>query len=116
MGYIIAFDDIDGTATGIAVNAVSNQQVSVPVTVRNDAGAVLTKDTITLPPSVHCAFTLGMDRFQNISNILNLTPRRALQSGRCGFAFPPVPRLPTPRCRHWRDRWRGGQATALSCS
>jgi hypothetical protein len=49
MGYIIAFDNIDGTATGIAVNAVSNQQVSVPVTVHNDAGAVLTKDTITLP-------------------------------------------------------------------
>ena len=72
MGYIIAFDNTNGTATGIAVNAVSSQQVSIPVTIRNDAGTVLTNDTITLAPNGHYAFTLGIDRYQNIPNILNI--------------------------------------------
>jgi hypothetical protein len=61
--YIIAFDNTDGTATGIAVNAVSSQQVNVPVTVRDDTGIQLATDTITLAPNGHFAFTLGTDRY-----------------------------------------------------
>ncbi len=68
-GYIIAFDNTNGTATGIAVNAVSSQQVSVPATLRNDAGTVLGNNTITLSPNGHSAFTLGIDKFQNIPNV-----------------------------------------------
>jgi hypothetical protein len=70
--YIIAFDNTNGTATGIALNAVSSQQVSVPVTVRNDAGTALTGDTITLAPNGHYAFTLGVDRYQSVPNIGNI--------------------------------------------
>jgi hypothetical protein len=62
-GYIIAFDNTNGTATGIALNAVSSQQVSVPVTVRNDTGAIIANDAITLAPNGHYAFTLGTDRY-----------------------------------------------------
>jgi hypothetical protein len=29
-GYIVAFDNTNGTATGVALNAVSGQQVNVP--------------------------------------------------------------------------------------
>ena len=72
IGYIIAFDNTNGTATGIAVNAVSSQQVSVPVTVRNGAGTQLFNDTITLAPNGHYAFTLGVDRYQNVPNILTI--------------------------------------------
>jgi len=61
--YIIPFDNTSGKATGIALNAVSSQQVSVPVTVRDDAGTALFNDTITLAANGHYAFTLGTDRY-----------------------------------------------------
>ena len=78
MAYIIAFDNTNGTATGIAVNVVTpqgqTQPVSIPVTVRNDAGLALSGGTITLvlAPNGHYAFTLGIDQFQNVPNILNI--------------------------------------------
>jgi hypothetical protein len=62
-GYIIAFDNTNGTATGIAVNAVSSQQVNVPVIVRDDTGAQIATDTIALAANGHYAFTLGTDRY-----------------------------------------------------
>ena len=62
-GYIIAFDNTNGTATGIAVNAVSAAQISVPVIVRDDAGNQIAADTITLAANGHYAFTLGTDRY-----------------------------------------------------
>ena len=62
-GYIIAFDNTGGTATGIAVNAVSAGQVNIPVTVRDSTGATIASDTITLNPNGHYAFTLGTDRY-----------------------------------------------------
>ncbi len=40
-GYLIAFDNTNSTATGIALNSVSAQSVVVPVIVRNDAGAII---------------------------------------------------------------------------
>ena len=61
--YIIPFDNTSGKATGIALNAVSTHQVSVPVTVRNDVGMALFNDTITLAANGHYAFTLGTDRY-----------------------------------------------------
>ena len=68
-GYIIPFDNTNGTSTGIAVNVVSSQQVSIPVTVRNDTGGALFNDSITLAPNGHYAFTLGTDRYQFALNI-----------------------------------------------
>jgi hypothetical protein len=38
-GYVLAFDNTNGTFTGVALNAVSAQQVNVPVTVRDDGSA-----------------------------------------------------------------------------
>jgi len=61
--YILAFDNTNGTATGVAVNAVSTQQVNVPVTVRDDTGATIATDTITVAANGHYAFTLGTDRY-----------------------------------------------------
>ena len=62
-GYIIAFDNTNGTATGIAVNAVSAAQVNIPVMVRDRHGAQIATDTITLNANGHYAFTLGTDRY-----------------------------------------------------
>ena len=58
-GFLIAFDNTNGTATGIAVNTVSSQSVNVPVIVRDDAGNQLTTDTLNLNANGHLAFTLG---------------------------------------------------------
>ena len=62
-GYILAFDNTNGTATGIAVNNASAQQASIPVTVRDDSGNSLATDTLTVAPNGHVAFTLGSDRY-----------------------------------------------------
>ncbi len=67
--YLIAFDNTNGTATGIAVNAVSAQQVNVPVTVRDSTGATIATDTIALSANGHYAFTLVTDRYPATANI-----------------------------------------------
>jgi len=57
--YILAFDNTGGRATGIAINVVSSQQVTVPVVVRNDAGNQIDSDTLTLAGNAHLSFVLG---------------------------------------------------------
>ena len=71
--YILAFDNTNGTATGVAVNSVSTApEVNVPVVVRDETGTQIAADVITMAPYGHYAFTLGSDKFQNIPNILNM--------------------------------------------
>jgi hypothetical protein len=92
-GYVIAFDNTNGTATGVALNAVSAQQVNVPVVVRNDAGAQIATDTITLAANGHYAFTLVFDRYPATANIRGTiefaTPAGA-QIGALGIRIPNV--------------------------
>jgi hypothetical protein len=68
-GYIIAFDNTNGTATGIAVNAVSTGQVSIPVTIRDSAGATIGIDNLTLNANGHTQFTLGTDKYLSAANM-----------------------------------------------
>ena len=71
--YVLAFDNTNGTATGIAVNSVSTAiQVSIPVVVRDEAGNQIATDILTMAANGHSAFTLGVDKFQNVPNILNI--------------------------------------------
>jgi sugar lactone lactonase YvrE len=67
--YFIAFDNTNGTSTGIAVNAVSAGPVSIPVVVRDDAGGHLAIDTLNLAANGHAAFTLALDKYPNTANI-----------------------------------------------
>ncbi|HTM14238.1 MAG TPA: putative Ig domain-containing protein [Bryobacteraceae bacterium] len=91
--YVIAFDNTKGTATGIALNAVSMEQVSIPVTVRNDKGATIATDTITLATNGHYAFTLGTDKYPAAATIRGTiefdTPPGA-QIGALGIRIPAV--------------------------
>ena len=93
-GYIIAFDNTNGTYTGIAVNAVSTGQVNIPVTVRDSTGATIAADTITLNANGHYAFTLVTDRYPGTANIRGTiefdTPAGA-QIGALGIRVPNVP-------------------------
>jgi len=68
-GYIIAFDNTNGTATGIAVNAVSAGPVSVPVTVRDATGAPIGTGSIPLSANGHTQFTLAVDGYFTTANI-----------------------------------------------
>ena len=90
-GYIIAFDNTKGTASGVALNAVSAQRVSVPVVVRDETGAQIATDTITLNANGHYAFTLGTDRYSPTANIRGTvefdTPAGA-QIGALGIRIP----------------------------
>jgi hypothetical protein len=67
--YILAFDNTAGTATGIALNSVSSQAVSVPVIVRDDTGAQIANDTLNLAANGHLAFTLVSDKYAATANI-----------------------------------------------
>ncbi len=90
-GYVIAFDNTNGTATGIALNAVSTQAVSVPVVVRNDAGTQIATDSITLSPNGHTQFTLVTDKYPATANIRGTiefdTPAGA-RTGALGIRIP----------------------------
>jgi Putative Ig domain len=68
-GFVIAFDNTAGTATGIAVNSVSAQAVNVPVIVRDDMGNQIATDTLNLAAKGHLAFTLVSDKYAQTANI-----------------------------------------------
>ena len=80
--YTLAFDNTNGVATGVALANVSSLSVTVPVTIRNDAGTTIGSGTIPLPPSGHSSFTLT-DRFAETAN----------QSGTVEFDTPPGARI-----------------------
>jgi hypothetical protein len=90
-GYIIAFDNTNGTATGIAVNAVSAGQVNVPVVVRDDTGAQIAADTIVLAANGHYAFTLGVDKYpaaRMIRGTIEIDTPAGAQIGGLGIRIP----------------------------
>jgi trimeric autotransporter adhesin len=62
--YVLAFDNTNGTGTGIAVNSVSTAvQVNIPVVVRDETGTQIAADVLTMAANGHYAFTLGVDRY-----------------------------------------------------
>ena len=90
-GYIIAYDNTNGTATGIAVNAVSSGRTNIPVTVRDSTGATIASDTITLNPNGHYAFTLVNDRYAvtaNITGTIEFDAPTGAQIGALGIRIP----------------------------
>jgi hypothetical protein len=90
-GYIIAFDNTNGTATGIAVNAVSAQAVNIPVVVRDDAGNQIATDNIAMAANGHYAFTLVTDRYPATANIrgtIELDKPAGAQIGALGIRIP----------------------------
>ncbi len=68
-GYIIAFDNTGGTATGIAINSVSQQSAAVPVVIRDETGAQIGADSMSMAANGHLAFTLGADKYPATANI-----------------------------------------------
>jgi len=61
--YILAFDNTADLATAVAINSLSTQTVNIPVTVRDDTGAPIATDVISLAPNGHYAFTMVVDKY-----------------------------------------------------
>jgi len=57
-GYVLAFDNTSGLATGVALANISNQAVSVPAVLRDDTGASLGTANINLAANGHTSFVL----------------------------------------------------------
>ena len=67
--YIVAFDNTAGTATGIALNSVSDQPATIPVIIRDDNGAQIAVDSLALTSNGHYTFTMGTDRYAQTAGI-----------------------------------------------
>jgi hypothetical protein len=92
--YIIAFDNTNGTGTGIAVNAVSAGQVNIPVTVRDSTGTTIATDTITLSANGHTQFTLVTDKYPmtaRIQGTIEFDTPAGSQIGALGIRIPNAP-------------------------
>jgi len=90
--YILAFDNTGGTATGVAVNAVSTQAVQVPVIVRNDTGMQIGTDLLNLAANGHAQFTLVSDKYPGTANIrgtIEFDKPANAQIGALGIRIPP---------------------------
>ncbi|MSV35008.1 MAG: hypothetical protein EXQ47_05340 [Bryobacterales bacterium] len=92
-GFVIAFDNTGGTATGLAVNSVSSQPASVPVIVRDDTGSLIASDALSLAANGHLAFTLGIDKFPVAAGkrgTIEFVAPFGAQIGALGIRIPPA--------------------------
>jgi YD repeat-containing protein len=67
--YVLAFDNTASTATGIALNSVASLSTNVSVIVRDDTGAQLATDTLTLQANGHLSFTLVKDKYPQTGGV-----------------------------------------------
>jgi hypothetical protein len=90
--YLLAFDNTNDTATGVAVSTVSSQAVTVPVIIRDDTGAQIGTATIPLAANGHTSFMLAT-QFPSTGGILGTlefdTPAGA-QLSVLGIRSPPA--------------------------
>jgi hypothetical protein len=89
--YVVAFDNTNGTATGVALNVVSALPVNVPVVVRDDNGTQIVADLIAMAPNGHYAFTLGTDRYPGaltIRGTIEFVKPANAQIGALGIRIP----------------------------
>jgi len=94
-GYILAFNDMNGIATGLSINNVTSgtNQVVVPVTVRDDQGNLLAQHTIPMSPNGEFAGNLGPNLFPETANIrgtIEFDAPAGAQIGVLGIRTPPT--------------------------
>ena len=66
--YLIAFDNTNSTATGVAISSSGAQSVTIPVILRDDKGAQIGTSTIQLNASGHTSFMLAQ-QFPQTANL-----------------------------------------------
>ncbi len=60
--YVLAFDNTNGNGVGVALANLTTQPLAATMTLRDDTGATLLSDKITLPTTGHTSFVLT-DRY-----------------------------------------------------
>jgi hypothetical protein len=99
--YTLAFDETNGTSTGIAVANVTGAPAVIPLLILDNSGALIDSTTIWLPSNGNTVFALG-SQFANTANLtgsirfstpaggrISLLGSRSTENG--GFAMiPPV--------------------------
>jgi len=90
--YILAFDNTGGTATGVGVSNSSLQAVSVAVVIRDDSGATIGTDAISLAAKGHNAFVLAnqFPSTEGVRGTLEFTAPAVGQISVVGFRTPPA--------------------------
>jgi len=90
--YLLAFDNTNGTATGVAISAASAQGITVPVTIRKDTGASVAASTITLPSNGHTSFLLAnqLPATAGIRGVLEFDTPPGAQISVLGIRSPPA--------------------------
>jgi hypothetical protein len=93
--YILAFNDMNGIATGLSINNVTagTAQVVVPVTVRDDSGNLLAQHTIPMSPNGEFVGNLGPNLFPETANIrgtIEFDAPAGAQIGVLGVRTPPT--------------------------
>ncbi len=89
--YVLAFDNANGNATGVALANLTAAAVNVQVVIRNDAGIQIDSTTLSLPADGQTAFTLG-DQIASTANLTGTVQFNTPTGGQIsvlGIRFPP---------------------------
>ena len=95
--YLLAFDNTNGTATGVAINAISTQAVDVPVVIRDDTGALIGTGSIPLAANGHSSQMLAtlFPATAGVRGTLEFDAPAGAQIGVLGIRSPPALTLTT---------------------
>ena len=117
-GYLLAFDDTQGTSTGVALNVVAAQPVKIPVVVRDDTGAQIATDSLSLAANGHLAFTLEADKYPVAADrrgTIEFTAPAGAQIGTLGIRIP-IAHTFTTLPALWRSSYMGPPDQSLPLS
>ncbi len=95
--YLLAFDNTNGIATGVALANLTTGAATIPVVIRDNTGAQLSSSTVQLSGKSHTAFVLS-DRFTNVANLSGTVEFDTPSGGQIsvlGIRFPPGQRFTT---------------------
>ena len=86
----LAFDNTGEYTTGIAINSVSTQPVNIPVVLRDESGAQIATDTISLAANGHLSFTLATENIRRagIRGTIEFDTPAGTQMGALGIRIP----------------------------
>ncbi len=95
--YLLAFDNTNGTATGVAINAISTQAVDVPVVIRDGTGALIGTGSIPLAANGHSSQMLAtlFPETAGIRGTVEFEAPAGVQIGVLGIRSPPALTLTT---------------------
>ena len=90
--YVLAFDNTNLIATGVALNTVSSRNVNVPVVIRDNKGNSIDGGSITLNANGHASFVLATQypATAGLRGTIEFTTPTSAQISVLGIRSPPV--------------------------